>query len=123
MQDHTAEDEIGKSSTTRKSNQSAFPLCALVPFFRLQFPSHPNLLLLQSLKRRNSPLMADVEIFLVRWICLDSQAGSEDELSDGRAEAGEEGIEGLEKKRGVSAIYFWRERVHGAMLCVVDSKL
>lgn len=46
--------------------------------------------------KRNIPLMANaLELILVLRIGLDAQRGREDELADGGAEAGEEGVEGL----------------------------
>lgn len=44
--------------------------------------------------------MRDIlKIGLVLRVGLDAQRGSEDELADGGAEAGEEGVEGLKKHR------------------------
>jgi hypothetical protein len=39
-----------------------------------------------------------LELRLVLWVRLDPQAGCEDELPDGRAEAGEKGVEGLNRR-------------------------
>ena len=48
----------------------------------------------------NSPLRTDTPEFrLIFWICLDAQAGCQDELADGGAKAGEEGVEGLVGRR------------------------
>ena len=96
MQDHTAEDEIGKSSIKR-AKKNFVSLCVSSRCF-------PCVVLIQSLSslsyapvtmEENSPFVADVEIFLVRRVGLDSQAGGENELADGGAEAGEERVEGL----------------------------
>lgn len=52
-------------------------------------------------KERNSPLMADaLELRLILWICLDAETSREDELADGSAEAGKEGVEGLYDENG-----------------------
>ena len=48
--------------------------------------------------------MADgLEFILVLRVGLDAQAGGQDELTDGGAEAGEEGVEGL----GLISLCFW----------------
>lgn len=48
--------------------------------------------------------MADaLELRLILWVGLDAETSREDELADGSAKAGKEGVEGLYYENGVSA--------------------
>lgn len=48
--------------------------------------------------------MADaLELRLILWVGLDAETSREDELADGSAKAGKEGVEGLYHENGVSA--------------------
>lgn len=45
--------------------------------------------------------MADaLELRLILWVSLDAETSGEDELADGGAEAGKEGVEGLYQETG-----------------------
>lgn len=55
----------------------------------------------KNVRKKNVPLVADgLEFIFVFWVGLDAQAGRQDELTDGGAEAGEEGVEGLVGEEG-----------------------
>jgi hypothetical protein len=88
MQNHAAEDEIGESSISARHVSLSLVIASFCS-------SASPLSFAPVIVGENSPLMADVEVFLIRGICLDSKTGCKDELADGCAEAGEEGVEGL----------------------------
>ena len=54
--------------------------------------------------RKRTLLASTFELLLVLRVGLDPQAGREHELSDRRAEAGEEGVEGLSQNQHVSTL-------------------
>lgn len=91
MQDQTAEHEIRKCATHARQ------LCHLSPKRFVEGKEAGR-----RMGARNVPLVADgLEFILVLRVGLDAQAGGQDELADGGAEAGEEGVEGLVGEEGV----------------------
>src|SRR4051812_48322302 len=63
---------------------------------------------------RERALVRDrAEFGLVVWVRLDAQGGGEHELADGGAEAGEEGVEGLERLLASASalVIYWRRGI------------
>lgn len=92
MQYHRAEDEVGECSKGRATKRQ-YTSSKSDPLPRQRYEEEHNIPLCRN------PL----EILLVLRVRLDAQAGREHELAHRRAEAGQEGVEGLSIIQSVSA--------------------
>lgn len=102
MQNQTAEHEIRKCPTHAPSALPSTPL--INSLYRGGSKEEEGGRKEEEWAQENVPLVADgLEFILVLRVGLDAQAGGQDELTDGGAEAGEEGVEGL----GLVSLCFW----------------